>query len=429
MMSLIGCNKNTQSEHVADVPQENVEEAKQSYQKGIHFHEEGDLDEALKAYDKAIQLDTDYAEAYYEKGRVLYMMQDYDKAIQTLDVAIKLNPNYADAYFYKGIIYRELKQYDKALQALNRVIEMDEKNTLAYINKARSLQGLKKYHEVIQTLDSAIEQVPDDDSLHYEKAIVYSLMGNFDDAIKSLTKSIELNPNNAKIARNDDALSGLNDLEDYQVLLGIDDNESSDNTLDNSDTIDEKPLWKFNLEDLYVNEQPILYVSYEEIIDHFSEPMKIDSYQVRMPGTEDYNYFLRVKYEGLDLEFIFYDEILEKPNPGDTVKRFDLTGQNIELASGLKVGMTVDEVIHEFGAREVYDLNNTKTTEYEASAINHILTAFKPENYYSQYTQAMYIDMDYEKIQPNEVFAYMGLVLLIKDNKVDRIVVGYPNLS
>lgn len=145
---------------------------------------------------------------------------------------------------------------------------------------------------MIQTLDSAIEQVPDDDSLHYEKkAIVYSLMGNFDDAIKSLTKSIELNPNNAKIARNDDALSGLNDLEDYQVLLGIDDNESSDNTLDNSDTIEEKPLWKFNLEDLYVSEQPILYISYEEIIDHFSQPMKIDSYQVRMPGTEDYNYF------------------------------------------------------------------------------------------------------------------------------------------
>ncbi|WDV46284.1 tetratricopeptide repeat protein [Clostridiaceae bacterium M8S5] len=443
-ISLIGCNKSVQSDNVAS---ENTDKAKLSYQKAVELHQKGYNDEAIKAYDKAIQLNKNYAEAYvgkgallsdlgkpedaidlydkaifanptyanayYEKGRDLYVMQDYNKAIEALDIAIKLNSNYSDAFFCKGVIYKELKQYDNALQAFNKVIELDERNTLAYINKTRVLQESKKYQEGIQTLDTAIELVTNDDSLYFEKARIYTLMKNFDYAIKSLAKSIELNSNNAKYAKIDEILSSLELIEEFQLLLS---DVSKDNT------------WSFNLDDLYLNDKQVLNSSYEDIIKHFGQPIKVDSYKLRMAGTDDYNYFLNVKYESMELELFFYDKQLDEPNSKDSIKRFDVIGQNMELACGLKVGMTVDEVINKFGTREIYKLNSTTTTGHEVSAINNILTRSKPKKYYSQYNEAMYIDMDCENVKSEDVSKYMGLVLLIKDNMVDRIVLGYPNL-
>lgn len=107
----------------------------------------------------------------------------------------------------------------------------------------------------------------------------------------------------------------------------------------------------------------------------------------------------------------------------DKVYRFDLTGDKVELDCGLKVGMTIDEVLNRYGERKVYDLTKTYT-DNDFSDIEHLLTSYKPEGLYSGYEKAMYITADYQKY--NYDIIAMGLVLLINDNQVERIVYGHP---
>ena len=54
-------------------------------------------DEALVAYDRAIQLDPSYAYAHNNKGLTLNNMNKHESAIRCFDIALKLKPNFLEA--------------------------------------------------------------------------------------------------------------------------------------------------------------------------------------------------------------------------------------------------------------------------------------------------------------------------------------------
>jgi tetratricopeptide (TPR) repeat protein len=66
------------------------------------------FNESIQAYDKAIELNSRYAEAWYNKGYAPSKQGNYDEAIKAYDEAIKLNPNYAKAWYNKGIAFEAL---------------------------------------------------------------------------------------------------------------------------------------------------------------------------------------------------------------------------------------------------------------------------------------------------------------------------------
>ena len=69
--------------------------AKDWNNKGIAFGQQGKYDEAIQAYDEAIRLDPNDANAWHNKGFALNNQGKYDEAIKCFDEAIRLNPNLA----------------------------------------------------------------------------------------------------------------------------------------------------------------------------------------------------------------------------------------------------------------------------------------------------------------------------------------------
>ena len=61
-------------------------------------------EEAIEHFDKAIELEPDYAEAYYNRG-CIYKDGDHQQAIRDFTKAIELRPDYAMAYVRRGITY------------------------------------------------------------------------------------------------------------------------------------------------------------------------------------------------------------------------------------------------------------------------------------------------------------------------------------
>ncbi|MGH7889728.1 MAG: tetratricopeptide repeat protein, partial [Thermodesulfobacteriota bacterium] len=58
------------------------------------------LGKALSEYQKAIDLDPNYASAYTDLGITLLYMNKLDESMAKLKKAISLNPNYPDAYYH-----------------------------------------------------------------------------------------------------------------------------------------------------------------------------------------------------------------------------------------------------------------------------------------------------------------------------------------
>ncbi len=64
-------------------------------------------EEAMKDYDKAIELNPQYAEAYNNRGIAKAELGRNEEAMKDYDKAIELNPQYAEAYNNRGSLQRQ----------------------------------------------------------------------------------------------------------------------------------------------------------------------------------------------------------------------------------------------------------------------------------------------------------------------------------
>jgi tetratricopeptide (TPR) repeat protein len=67
------------------------------------------LDSAIAAYKKAVELDHLNAPALYNLGNAYYMKQDYEKSINAYLLALKLNPDSAECHFNIASAFRDNK--------------------------------------------------------------------------------------------------------------------------------------------------------------------------------------------------------------------------------------------------------------------------------------------------------------------------------
>ena len=169
-----------------------------------------DTNNSEQAYDKAIELDSKYAEAYYGKGQLYTQEGENDKAIQSYDKAIQLKPNYAEAYFGKGHIFNYNGETDQAIQAYDKAIELKPDYAEAYYEKGSllegtgsnmlannsTLQGIDTLKQAITALDNAIRIKPDYADAYFIKGVSLRELNKYDDAILALDKSIELDSKN-----------------------------------------------------------------------------------------------------------------------------------------------------------------------------------------------------------------------------------------
>ncbi len=106
------------------------------FKKGDSYQEKGQWDKAIAEYNKAIELNPEYAEAYYNRGIAYGNKGQYDQAISDYTKAIELNPRYAMAYVTRGSAYRQKGQFDQAISDFNKVIEINPEFAEAYFNRA-----------------------------------------------------------------------------------------------------------------------------------------------------------------------------------------------------------------------------------------------------------------------------------------------------
>ena len=76
--------------------------------KGISYKSLGKYEEAIDCYDKAIEINPFYWNAYCNKGSILHNnMGLYQEAIDCYDKALEINPMFSTAFNNKGIFLFE----------------------------------------------------------------------------------------------------------------------------------------------------------------------------------------------------------------------------------------------------------------------------------------------------------------------------------
>ena len=65
---------------------------------GVALADQGKLEEAIEAYNKALAIKPDYAEAYSNIGVALADQGKLEEAIEAYNKALAIKPDYAEAY-------------------------------------------------------------------------------------------------------------------------------------------------------------------------------------------------------------------------------------------------------------------------------------------------------------------------------------------
>lgn len=86
------------------------------YSVGNERAKEGNNEDALIAYDKALELDPNHVSAWNNKGIVLSRLKRFEEAIICYDEAIEIEPQYVNAWYNKANALRNFGQslVDKA---------------------------------------------------------------------------------------------------------------------------------------------------------------------------------------------------------------------------------------------------------------------------------------------------------------------------
>src|SRR5215213_1404265 len=197
---------------------------------GNEYYYNREYAKAIEQYEMVIN-DPNYATVWSNKGSALSHLSKHNEAIKCYDRVIEIKPKYSGAWYNKGTSLIYLGKYQEAIKCLEKVLELMPDHVDAWSNKGSALLNLGKYEEAIVCFDKALESEPNDAYTLTNKCSALSRLGKPEEAIKYCDKALDIDPNlSITLTERGSALSHLSKHDEaikyYDKALDIDPNLS-----------------------------------------------------------------------------------------------------------------------------------------------------------------------------------------------------------
>src|SRR5689334_22934723 len=235
--------------------------AVQSFRDGLSFLSKDDCEKALPYFEKAVESDSNYAEAwaqtgfcneklgrhaealeaskkavvlrpsaesYFNIGLANFYLKQYKEAENAYRQSIKLDPyNAADAYYALGLVYRDWGKADDEIQAYKQAIKLRPDYIVAYERLGSRYMKSKKFNEAIEVYRQLAALKPGDPFAPNSLGEAYVELNRLNEAVESFRQSIRLKPDFGKAYYNlGKTLMAMGNrdgaLEQYTILTSID---------------------------------------------------------------------------------------------------------------------------------------------------------------------------------------------------------------
>jgi tetratricopeptide (TPR) repeat protein len=237
--------------------------AVQFFRDGLSFLSKDDCEKALPYFEKAVESDSNYAEAwaqsgfcneklgkhaealeaskkavslrpsaesYFNIGLASYYLKKYRDAEEGYRQSIRLDPyNAADAHYALGLVYRDWGKADEEIQAYKQAIRLRPDYTGAYERLGSRYLKSKKFTEAIEVFRQLAALKPGDAIAPNNLGEAYLELNRYSEAAESFRQSIRLKPDFGKAYYNlGKCLLAMGNrdaaLEQYTILTNIDQN-------------------------------------------------------------------------------------------------------------------------------------------------------------------------------------------------------------
>jgi tetratricopeptide (TPR) repeat protein len=101
--------------------------------RGTMYSKEGNYQEAIKAYDKAIEVNPSYAIAYYNRSVAYTKTGQYERAINDCNKVLQLDPQHANSFYTRGVSYWHLGSKNQAIKDMQEAAKLKHKGAQNYL--------------------------------------------------------------------------------------------------------------------------------------------------------------------------------------------------------------------------------------------------------------------------------------------------------
>ncbi|MEW6263976.1 MAG: tetratricopeptide repeat protein [Thermodesulfobacteriota bacterium] len=100
--------------------------------------------EAIEFASQAIALDPYSHWAYFIRGDAYDELKRPDLAIRDFDQAVEIKSDFVEGYRYRGLFYAMRGQYSQALKNYNKALEIDRQHVKTYLNRGQLFRLMKE---------------------------------------------------------------------------------------------------------------------------------------------------------------------------------------------------------------------------------------------------------------------------------------------
>ena len=175
-----------------------LQDARSAYEAKV----DGDLDESIRLYSKAIDTGEltreNLAVAFNNRG-IAYRAKDLqDLAIEDYDTAIMLMPEYSFAYYNRGLARYSKGLYDAAIGDFDMVLRLEPDDAEVINNRGVARHGKGEFERAIADYDAALAIDPGYAYAYYNRGNANRALGRYTLAVDDYDRTIELDPNDVE---------------------------------------------------------------------------------------------------------------------------------------------------------------------------------------------------------------------------------------
>ncbi|MEU1183535.1 tetratricopeptide repeat protein [Streptomyces sp. NPDC005820] len=191
------------------------------YGRAVTLQATHDFTEALAAVDRADRLAPDTYWIVAERAETHRLAGRFEDAVAEFDRALALHPDHDIALAGRAACRHALGRFDEALADFDRAIRLDENYLWARVRRARLRGAREQWDEAFADLDQVVALAPDSAWAASERGDAYRQAGRHEDAVTELGRALALEPDHTsalasrgasrlELGRAEEALADLN---------------------------------------------------------------------------------------------------------------------------------------------------------------------------------------------------------------------------
>jgi tetratricopeptide (TPR) repeat protein/ADP-heptose:LPS heptosyltransferase len=205
---------------------------------GTALLQQGRPDEALKAFDKAVQLKPDDAALWMKLGDVLVDLKRPDDALLSFQHVLGLDPRRWEAAYRSGLLLHELGRSDEALLYFDQARELQPGQPAILEARADALHRLGRYEAALAENKTAYALNPDNANTCNNIGAALQLLGKDEEALQWFDGAVKL--------RDDHVVALINKASSLQQLRRFDEAVATYHHVRAIDPASTEPDWNLS---------------------------------------------------------------------------------------------------------------------------------------------------------------------------------------